>query len=323
MSSDGGAMLLIGRGEVEGLVTLEEAVDALYEVYADWAGGAAAALPRIRFPLPQATFHVLVARAESTGLVGCKLLPAGLPRTRTCTALWSCRDGTLLCLVDSSTLSPLRTAATSVLGARLLARPESRSLALLGAGRQARSQLLALAAAFPLDRVVVWSRTAERAEELVRDAGRELGLPLSVVQSPRDAVAAADLVVTATRATEPVLAGRWLRPGSHVTAIGADQATRRELDAEVVRRAAVVVVDSLEQARRDSGDLIAAIDEQATSWDAVIELGAVVRGNAPARSGPKEITVLAHQGSALGDVALAALAYRRAREQSLGLEVDW
>jgi len=316
-------MLLIGPGEIEQLFTLDEAVDALREVYADPAGGATAALPRIRFPLPQATFHVLLAQAESAGMVGCKLSPAGLPRTRTCTALWSCSDGTLLCLVDSSTLSPLRTAATSVLGARLLARRESRSLALLGAGRQARSQLRALAATFPLDRVVVGSRTAERAEGLVRAAGRELSLPLSVAQSPRDAVADADLVVTATRATEPVLAGRWLRPGSHVTAIGADQATRRELDAEVVRRAAVVVVDLLEQARRDSGDLIAAIDEQATSWDAVIELGAVVRGSAPARSGPEEVTVLAHQGSALGDVALAALAYRRARERSLGLEVDW
>jgi alanine dehydrogenase len=148
-----------------------------------------------------------------------------------------------------------------------------------------------------------------------------MGVECHPADSAARAAEGADLVVTATRAREPVLRREWVGPGTHVNAVGADQEGKRELDGPLLAAAGRVVTDSLQQARRDAGDLLEAVREGALRWEQVSELGQLLCGGSPGRRGD-EITVFDAQGSALGDVALAGLAWRRAREAGRGTSID-
>jgi ornithine cyclodeaminase/alanine dehydrogenase-like protein (mu-crystallin family) len=141
------------------------------------------------------------------------------------------------------------------------------------------------------------------------------------VETAEDAVADADIVVTATNARTPVLRGAWLRPGMHVNAIGSNAASRQEIDAEAVRRSGLIAADSLEQARIECGDLIAVAQDDPGIWDRVTELGAVVAGRSPGRTDDAEITLFESQGIAMEDVVTMELLYRRAIAAGAGQEI--
>jgi alanine dehydrogenase len=144
---------------------------------------------------------------------------------------------------------------------------------------------------------------------------------VDAVGSGEGAVRDADIIVTSTSASEPVLGGKWLRPGVHINAIGANFPQKRELDAEAVGRATVIAVDSCEQSKMEAGDLIQAFGSDAGRWDAVTELAQVATGKAPGRVRPEDITLFKSNGIATEDVATAAKVYERAREMSVGTEV--
>jgi ornithine cyclodeaminase/alanine dehydrogenase-like protein (mu-crystallin family) len=146
----------------------------------------------------------------------------------------------------------------------------------------------------------------------------ELGGEVVAVDSARDAVDAVDIIVTATTAKEPVLLGEWVAPGVHINAIGSNVATRRELDGEAVARSDRIVVDDLEQARQESGDLIAAVEGGRCSWDRIVDLGSIVVGEATGRTAAEQITLFESQGIAAEDVATMKLAYDRAVQIGVG-----
>jgi ornithine cyclodeaminase/alanine dehydrogenase-like protein (mu-crystallin family) len=167
----------------------------------------------------------------------------------------------------------------------------------------------------------VYSRSPERREAFAADMVTELGAEVVAVDSAEEAVADTDIVVTATNARTPVLEGAWLRPGVHVNAIGSNAASRQEIDVETVRRSAVVAADSLEQARIECGDLIAAARDDPGIWDRVTELGAVVAGRAAGRGDDRQITLFESQGLAMEDVVSMELLYRRAIAAGAGQEI--
>jgi ornithine cyclodeaminase/alanine dehydrogenase-like protein (mu-crystallin family) len=315
--------LLLREDDLRGLIQLDEAVEELRRAYLGVAAGDGASAPRVRLPAPgDRTLHALVAVAPPLGIAGAKLTLAGTGRPAALTLLYGLQEGRPLALVQSAELSLLRTVATSVLAARHLARPGSRRLAVLGSGRQATGQLRGFCAAFPIASASVWSPTAAHRLALAALAREELDVECEAAGTAERAVAGADIVVTATRASEPVLRAEWVPVGAHVSAIGADRAQRRELDGRLVALACRVVTDSLEQARRDAGDLLGAVREGAIGWERVVELSALVAGTAPGRRHDSEITVFDAQGTALGDVALAGLAYRRALEAGRGSALE-
>jgi ornithine cyclodeaminase/alanine dehydrogenase-like protein (mu-crystallin family) len=150
----------------------------------------------------------------------------------------------------------------------------------------------------------------------------ELGGEVVAVDSARDAVDAVDIIVTATTATEPILLGEWVAPGVHINAIGSNAATRRELDGEAVARSDRIVVDDLEQAQQESGDLIAAVQAGLYSWDRIVELGSLVVGEAAGRTSAEQITLFESQGIAAEDVATMKLAYDRALQIGVGEQLQ-
>ena len=224
--------------------------------------------------------------------------------------------GELLALVDGTALTALRTGAAGAVAARELSRPAAQRVALFGAGAQARTQLLGLAAVRRITEVRVVTRDPGHATALRAWAAHEPALGGVAIQpsAPREAVADADIVVTATSSPTPVFQGAWLAGGAHVTAVGSFTPDMRELDEETLEGARLVV-DQREAALAESGEL------HGRRPDEVVELGEILSGRVPGRSSDRERTVFKSVGNAIQDLVVAARAYERARELGIGEEV--
>lgn len=214
-------------------------------------------------------------------------------------------------LYDHGWLTELRTGAAGALAADLLARPEASSVALLGAGAQARFQLDALRDVREITEVRVWNRTPARARAFADRVEAELGLSVAVADDVRGAVEHADVVVTTTASTQPLLSADWLAPGTHVTAMGADFPDKRELAADVLARADVVVADRVEVCAR-VGELHHGLADGVVDRSDVVELADLVAGRAVGRTSADQVTVADQCGLGAYDAAMAELVLSRA-----------
>ena len=248
----------------------------------------------------------------------------GLDAHQGTVTLFDGENGCPTAILNASALTSIRTAAVTALATRLLARPDSRELAMLGSGVQARAHLRSLLLVRPFAAVRVHSPSAEHAQALVAAAVEEFGdgVRFTACASAREAVAGADVVVTATNSKTPVLERGWLSEGVHVNAIGASIPSSRELDVATLA-AAELFVDSRESAANEAGDYRLALSEGAIGADHILaELGEVAIGAHPGRSGPSAITVFRSLGLAVEDLAAAELAVASARRAGAGTEVD-
>ena len=225
------------------------------------------------------------------------------------------------------------TALTSAVGTKYLARADARVMALYGTGRQARRHLITMCAIRPIQKVRVYSRDPNHRRSFCEVMAPHTSAELEAVDHPEKAAEGADLIVCATGSNVPVLFGEWLSPGVHVTSIvgsnkellaeGLVSRPRREIDDEVVRRADVIVATLLAQAKQDEqGDFMEPIAKGILRWENIRELGPLVAGKAQGRSGPAEITLFKQNSDqGVGFMALARLAYNKARANGLGIEI--
>ena len=230
--------------------------------------------------------------------------------------------GALVALLDGRYITESRTAAVSAVSSRLLARPTSSSLAIIGSGVQARSHLDALSRVHHLRYVSVWSPNAEHRQRFVRDARHVVpdACTLKAVDHAGEAIVGADLIVLATSSPTPVVESGWVKPGAHVVSVGACRPTQREMDPALTARGRLFV-DSRAAALVESGDVVMGIAEGRFGADHVVaELGEVVNG-APGRQSDREITIFKSLGLAVEDVTAADLAYRHAVEKGIGTEL--
>ena len=221
-------------------------------------------------------------------------------------------------ILNASAITEIRTAAVTAVATRALARDGARVLGLLGAGVQARSHLLALADVRPWEEVRVYAPTTAHAEAL-----RETRPDITVAGSAQEAVHGADVVLVATSAKRPVLQHAWLAPGAHVNAVGASSPTAWEIEPETVA-AAALFCDSRESVRNEAGEFKLAVEQGLIAGEEHIraELGEVVAGTHPGRSGDEELTVFRSLGIGVEDLAAAQVAVQNARRQGLGTEVE-
>ncbi|HVS62688.1 MAG TPA: ornithine cyclodeaminase family protein [Thermoanaerobaculia bacterium] len=236
-------------------------------------------------------------------------------------ALFDPGDGAPLAIVDAASITAIRTAAVSGLATRLLSRPDSAVVAILGSGVQARTHLEAMLAVRSPNEVRVWSPSPESCAEYRSWAGETLGIPVVVPQGPRETIAGADIVCTTTSSTVPVLFGEWLEPGMHVNAVGSSMRAARELDGAAMARS-TLFVDRRESAVNESGDYLLALEEGAIGPEHIrAEIGEVVAGDHPGRTSEDEITLFDSLGLAIEDVAAAAWVLAEARREDVGVEV--
>jgi ornithine cyclodeaminase/alanine dehydrogenase-like protein (mu-crystallin family) len=307
--------LWLSEDDVTSLVSPGEAIPVIEDCFRRIAAAQVELLPRRRFAVDGGSFAVMAAADRGLGVAGLKSYAVAGGRAEFVVCLFDLADASLVATIAADRLGQVRTGAASGVAAKHLARPGAASLGLIGAGWQAESQLAAIRAAVPsIERVVVSSRTRERAAGFAERHGAE------VADGPAEA-GACDVVVTATSSRDPVLRGDWLSEGALVCAIGANVPTARELDSQVIARAALVCCDSLEDARLESGDLIEPVAAGQLDWLEVQELHSIVAGELPGRQRDDDVIVFKSNGIAPWDVALAHEVVRRARERGVGVEL--
>jgi ornithine cyclodeaminase/alanine dehydrogenase-like protein (mu-crystallin family) len=299
-------VLFFSESDVRRLLPMREAIRLMRLVFEDLAAGRAQNQPRRRLVLPSgSTLHSMAGTFGN--YFGTKIYSTH-PRhgAHFLFLLYAAADAKPLALFEANYLGQIRTGAVSGLATERLARPEAAMLALIGTGFQARTQLEAVLAVRSIREVRAWSRSLEGRYRFVHEHAEPHGVPVRATHSAEDTVRGADIIVTATNSREPVLETGWVAPGAHINAVGSNQPKRRELPAELVRRADLIVVDSIEQARIESGDLLTALDE--TGWQRVRELKDVAAR--PEAAGA--ITLFKSNGLAVEDVAAAAHVYESA-----------
>jgi ornithine cyclodeaminase/alanine dehydrogenase-like protein (mu-crystallin family) len=308
-------MLYLTEEDVRRLLPMHDCIGLMESAFRRLAVGESLNHSRQRLVLPtRSVLHYMAA--HDGAYFGIKVYSSH-PRTGAffLVALYRAEDARPLALIEANHLGRIRTGAASGYASRMLARPESRTLGILGSGFQARTQVEAIAAVFPLARVLVWSRSAEKRAMFAHQCSLELGIEVRAAATAEAAVEGADIVVTATNAGTPVLQSEWVRLGAHLNAVGSNHAQRKELPEDLVRRCELIVADSREQARTESGDLLAALDAQ--NWSAVRELHEVAAGHVR-RTDPAQITLFKSNGMAIEDVVAAGYVYERAQETGAG-----
>jgi ornithine cyclodeaminase/alanine dehydrogenase-like protein (mu-crystallin family) len=295
-------MIYLTEADVRELLPMEKCIGLMRETFAALREGTAQNQPRRRLILK--TGSVLHSLAGASGdYFGTKFYSTN-PRhgAHFLFALYDAETATPLALMEANYLGQIRTGAASGYATDLMANPAAATAGVIGSGFQARSQVDAIRAVRPIREVRVWSRNAEKARQFAQE------MNATAVDSAEAAVRDADIVVTATNAKEPVIEAEWVRPGMHLNAMGSNIANRRELPTDVVRRAGVIAVDSLEQAKIEAGDLIIP-----DCWANVVELKDVRPGYEPGR-----ITIFKSIGIGVEDVAAGGFVYEEARRRKIG-----
>ena len=322
-------MKILTEAELRRIVPLDlEAIACVEDAFHALATKAVAMPPILRLDIPEHRGEVDVKTAYVPGLSGfaIKISPGffdnpkiGLPSTNGLMVLFSATTGLVeAVLLDNGYLTDVRTAAAGAVAARHLARPDAAVAAIFGAGMQAKLQLEALSLVRPIREARIWARDAAKAEETAGELTVKLGFAVRAETDGRAAVDGADIVVTTTPSETPILRAAWLQPGQHVTAMGSDAEHKNEIEPAVITGAGLYVADSLKQTRR-LGELHHAIEAGLVTEDTIFpELGEIVAGRKPGRSGPDEITVADLTGTGIQDTAIATLAAARAAAAGAG-----
>lgn len=298
------------------------AVEAVFKLQ---ASGEATNEPRRRVRAQGSTLMTMSGAVsnfgEFKGLLGLKSYTVSRTGARFYVSLFDAVTGELLAFIEADKLGQMRTGAASGVATKYLAREDAKTVGVYGSGWQAASQLAAVCAVRPIESVKVYSRKPENRERFCQQMAAELGLAnIQPVETP-EAAADTDIIITITSSREPVVLGDWLKPGVHINAAGGNSILRREVDDKAVQLANFIAVDSLDQAKIESGEFVTAVEKGLLTWERVKELRSVVSGQMRGREHSEQITLFKSLGIAIEDVAAAAVVYQKAKEQQAGREL--
>jgi ornithine cyclodeaminase/alanine dehydrogenase len=310
---------LLTHEQVQSLVTMSDAIECMEGAFREEGEGKALLPARINLKAGSGWLRIGPVALENSGWMGFKamnLVPGIGVRYQV--HLYEIASGALVAIMDAQHLTTLRTGATSAVATRRLARPGPAIVALLGSGVEARAQLEAMQADGKVGSARVFSPTPAKRERLAAEFRERYAMDISAVSSAEEAVRGADLILAAVKSAVPVLLGKWLSAGAHVNSVGTARRDQREIDPETFARSATIVVDTKEGVFGEAGDAVAARDAVCVE---VHELSKLVIGSVPGRAHTEDITLFKSVGTGIQDIALAALVYRRALEQSIGMEL--
>ena len=324
-------MLVISENEVRDLLDLDELIAALEQAHVQFSAGKVVMPVRLVVPLPEIQGRItsMPAFMSEGKALGIKIISyfrdnpkQGLPPILATISLYSAESGKLLVLMDGVYITAIRTACASAMATKALARPETPVLGVLGAGTQARAHIRALSRVRSIERVLIWSPSHVNRIYVKEELEDEMGFPIEPRESAEAVVRESDILTAVTDAAEPILDAGWLKPGVHINAVGSHRPDMREMGSDTVTRS-TVIVDSLDAINTECGDILLAVKEGAIAPDHVRgEIGEVLAGAKPGRTGDDEITMYKSVGIAAQDVAAASLVYRRALERGAGTEVE-
>ncbi|RDE49809.1 MAG: ornithine cyclodeaminase family protein [Candidatus Accumulibacter meliphilus] len=315
--------LFLTEKEVEQLLTMPLALAAVEAAHRQLSTTAACDVPRQRTRLPQTTLHILQGALPQLDAIGYKAYTSNRSGVRFLVHLFQASTGRLRAVIEADRLGMMRTAAAAGVATRFLARADAQVAGIFGAGWQAEGHIEAIAAVRQLRLVKVYARRAERLAEFCTRMADRLGIEVVAAASPEEVVRGSDIVSTITTASTPLFDAEWLSPGTHINGAGSNSLIRREIGEDVLKRCSLIIVDSVQTALCEAGDLLPLFEKGRLQARSLVELGDVVCGRHLGRSTAAEITLFESQGMAVQDLALAVRIEALARERGLGLELPF
>jgi ornithine cyclodeaminase/alanine dehydrogenase-like protein (mu-crystallin family) len=317
------SILYLRETDVDRLLTMACTIQVMDEAFRSLAAGKADNAPRERVRAPGIVLHSMSAALADRQLVGWKQYTTTAQGARFLVGLHDQDSGELTALIEANRLGQLRTGAVTGLAVRHLAAEDADQVGMFGCGWQAESQLAAVANVRSLRRAFVFSRDPQRRKQFAEKMAAQLNIDVVACDEPDQAVEDHPIVITATTSSEPVFDGTKLAAGAVVCAVGSNWLKKSELDAEVFRRARLVVCDNVACCRKEAGDLDRAQQAGVFAWDDAKELADVVTGKT-ARDNDQDIIVFKSVGMALEDVAIGGKLLELAQQHGVGsvLEID-
>ena len=304
--------LWLTDSDVERLLSVEDAIPVVEAALKQQAIGAATNLPRGHtVAAPGVMLAHMQAALHEQGVFGFKVYSIASGVYRFYVLLYGMETGDLLAVIEANALGRMRTGAASAVSARYMARGDAEEVGILGSGFQAGAQLAAMCAVRPITKARVYSPNPERRRSFARRMSDALGVEVRAMDAPREVVESADILVTITNSRTPVFSGEWLRPGTHVCAVGGANEYVTELDDAAIGRADIIAVDSIAQAKVECGELLMPASRGLILWERLSELHQVVGGMKPGRRSAEDITLFKSLGMAMWDVAAAKAVYDR------------
>jgi|TARA_B100000315_G_scaffold260847_2_gene326233 ornithine cyclodeaminase/alanine dehydrogenase-like protein (mu-crystallin family) len=302
-------------------MTMQDSIEVIEDSFRQVGEGDTWNRPRSRIRMPRGFHHLMAASVLGSEVFGLKTYTSFRAGTRFLVILYDSNTGDLLAMVQGGRLTQLRTGAVSAVATKYMARENAATVGIIGTGNQGRAQLAGVCGVRNVTAVKAYDRVEESVQGFIEEMSAELGVEITRVETAEEAVTDSDVVITMTTSRTPVLLGDWLQPGQHVNAAGSNHWIRQEVDDNVIRKADTIIVDSIEDAQVEAGDLLYPIERGRVRWSQIKELSDVVVGRVKGRESPDSITLFESQGLAVSDVAAAAYVYGKAKEQGLGVEL--
>lgn len=315
--------LLIDEKCIQQLITMDDALAAVEEVFHAQGEGGVINVPRVRAPVKGGILRITAGVLSYRGYYGVKISSTAVfgHNAGRMFCLYREESGELAAIVQVFAMGAMRTGAASGVATKFLANADAAIVGVLGSGRQAKTQVEAVCRVRQIQEVRVYSPNAAHREQFCVDMKNNNKIKYLSIESPEEAVRGADVVISATTSEQPVVLGRWLKSGAHINAIGANYEHRRELDQDAVTAARFICADDIEQVRYESTDLAEPVKAGVLKWEQVRGLAEVVSGKIKGRTSPQDITIFKSLGVAIEDVALAIRAYEKAMAQNVGVQL--
>lgn len=326
--------LLLNRETIRGLLDMEDTIKLLEAAFAELVGGTAVMPQRVAVSDPERNgwYAFMPAQLKNMGALGIKAVTVykdnpskhNLPSTLATILLMDSDTGKTVAVMDGGYITAMRTGAVSGLATKYLARPGASVAGILGTGVQARTQLWGMASAHRLERALCYSKdTPENQQRFAREMSQQLGIPVDISQSTRELVENSHILALATTATSPIVEGGWLKPGTHINAIGSHAPGVRELDTDTVLKSKIVC-DNIAACLAEAGDIQIPIEEGALKESDIYgELGELIAGEKRGRESDQEITLFKSVGLSIQDISTAYHVYQKALEKGAGTEFDF
>ncbi|MEM2136974.1 MAG: hypothetical protein QXI93_03355 [Candidatus Methanomethylicia archaeon] len=323
-------VLIIGREEIERILTMEETIEEVEKAFKNLSLGKVIMPIRSNIPLKKYSgiIYYMPAYIEEMEALAIKVVSVhsenykyGLPTTQATILLNEAKTGKLLSIMDGGYITAMRTGAASGVATKYMARKNAKVAGIFGAGVQARTQLIAVCKVRPIERAYVYDVRMDAAEKYAVEMSKMLGIDVKVMKEPKKLVDESEIICAATTSKTPIFNGEWLREGTHINGIGAHTPDARELDTTTIKRSKVVV-DSYEACLKEAGEIIIPLNEKEITRDHIYaELGEIIAGRKVGRINDKEITLFKSVGLAIQDAATALKVYQKALENRVGKEI--
>jgi ornithine cyclodeaminase len=324
-------LILINKAALDELVSLQDAIAIVDAAMRDYSAGQVGSPQRTVLNVNAETrMGLMPGTMPGLGRFGVKVVSLssqapnyGLYSHQGMMLLFDDATGQPLCMIECHALTRLRTAAASAVATRALSRPDSKILTIIGSGDLAGPHIDAISAVRPIEQVIVWGRHPGKVEAFVQSLPKVLNQSVNIVKDIRQAVGLADIICTVTSSPEPLVQGKWLKPGQHLNLVGSSVKGPREVDDEVVARG-YYIADSRPHALSQGAELCHAIEQGKVKEDHLKgEIGEVLAGSVPGRTSPKQVTLYKSLGHIAQDISVAHAAHSRAAESDSVVAIDW